>query len=197
AARTSVARLESPAWWQAARATPHAARSNRRRPTERVRSAGPVRAARPRRGGAARRGGPATDAGGSTAPSARTRPGGSRPASPTQVADPSPPRCGTWSLARRHITPPCWSGAGGEARRTAAPSGAGAEAEARRIDGYPTLVMRMWRSATSVPGMDSPRPAGLDPRSLGFTRQRPVAWLAPGILARTGLRTALTMTFGA
>ncbi|HEY8452517.1 MAG: metallophosphoesterase [Micromonosporaceae bacterium] len=45
--------------------------------------------------------------------------------------------------------------------------------------------------------MDVPRPAGLDPRSLGFTRQRPVAWLAPGILARTGLRTLLTLTFGA
>jgi hypothetical protein len=41
------------------------------------------------------------------------------------------------------------------------------------------------------------RPASLDPYELGFTPRKPVAWLSPRLLLRTGVRTALAMTFGA
>lgn len=47
-------------------------------------------------------------------------------------------------------------------------------------------------------GMDSARrPASLDPHELGFTPRRQVSWLSPALLLRTGVRTALAMTFGA
>lgn len=42
-----------------------------------------------------------------------------------------------------------------------------------------------------------PRPRTLDPTELGFTRRRPVPWLAPLLLISTGLRTLLAMLFGA
>jgi hypothetical protein len=44
---------------------------------------------------------------------------------------------------------------------------------------------------------DEPRPRSLDPQELGFTRRGPVAWLAPGQLARTALRVVLSQWFGA
>lgn len=44
---------------------------------------------------------------------------------------------------------------------------------------------------------ETTRPRSLDPRELGFVPRHPVAWLAPGILLRTGVRTALALTFGA
>ncbi|MGX6605358.1 metallophosphoesterase [Micromonosporaceae bacterium Da 78-11] len=42
-----------------------------------------------------------------------------------------------------------------------------------------------------------PRPRSLDPQQLGFTPQRPVAWLAPLQLIATGLRTLGAILFGA
>jgi hypothetical protein len=44
---------------------------------------------------------------------------------------------------------------------------------------------------------ERPRPRSLDPHELGFTRQRPVPWLAPLLLLSTGLRTLLAVLFGA
>jgi hypothetical protein len=41
------------------------------------------------------------------------------------------------------------------------------------------------------------RPTSLDPYELGFTPRPPVAWLSPLLLLRTGVRSALAMTFGA
>jgi hypothetical protein len=42
-----------------------------------------------------------------------------------------------------------------------------------------------------------PRPRSMEPQDLGFTPQRPVAWLAPLLLLSTGLRTLLATLFGA
>lgn len=52
------------------------------------------------------------------------------------------------------------------------------------------------RAATGDPDA-TPRPQTLDPADLGFTRRRPVPWLAPLLLVSTGLRTLLAMLFGA
>jgi hypothetical protein len=41
------------------------------------------------------------------------------------------------------------------------------------------------------------RPVSLDPYELGFTPRPPVVWLSPLLLLRTGLRSALAVTFGA
>lgn len=41
------------------------------------------------------------------------------------------------------------------------------------------------------------RPRDLSRRELGFTRQRPVAWLAPGLLAGTAARVVAASMFGA
>jgi hypothetical protein len=41
------------------------------------------------------------------------------------------------------------------------------------------------------------RPRSLAPEELGFTPQRPVAWLSPGQLARTAVQVALSALFGA
>jgi hypothetical protein len=41
------------------------------------------------------------------------------------------------------------------------------------------------------------RPRSLDPADLGFTRKRPVPWLAPLLLISTGVRTLLALLFGA
>jgi hypothetical protein len=41
------------------------------------------------------------------------------------------------------------------------------------------------------------RPSSLEPSALGFTPQPPVSWLSPLLLLRTGLRSALAITFGA
>ncbi len=58
--------------------------------------------------------------------------------------------------------------------------------------------MRMLRAATSVARVDPlKRPENLKPQELGFTPQPQVPWLAPMLLLRTGVRTALAMIFGA
>ncbi|HEU5159390.1 MAG TPA: hypothetical protein VFU43_20505 [Streptosporangiaceae bacterium] len=44
--------------------------------------------------------------------------------------------------------------------------------------------------------MPSPRPRDLSPAQLGFVRQRPVAWLNPGLLAGTAVRVMLAHLFG-
>ncbi len=41
------------------------------------------------------------------------------------------------------------------------------------------------------------RPEALDPLQLGFTPREQVRWLSPSLLLRTGVRTALALTFGA
>ena len=52
------------------------------------------------------------------------------------------------------------------------------------------------RSAESE--MSEPnRPRSLDPQELGFTRKKPIGWLAPLLLLSTGLRTLLHILFGA
>ncbi|GAA4200209.1 metallophosphoesterase [Actinocatenispora rupis] len=43
----------------------------------------------------------------------------------------------------------------------------------------------------------APRPRDLSAAELGFSRQRPVAWLAPGLLAGTAVRVAAASMFGA
>jgi hypothetical protein len=55
---------------------------------------------------------------------------------------------------------------------------------------------------TTVPGVTDDtsgpsRPRSMDPRELGFTPQRPVAWLAPLQLIATGLRSLGAILFGA
>jgi hypothetical protein len=45
--------------------------------------------------------------------------------------------------------------------------------------------------------VDLRRPASLDPHEIGFTPRRPVPWLSPLLLLRTGVRTTLATTFGA
>jgi hypothetical protein len=58
--------------------------------------------------------------------------------------------------------------------------------------------MRKWRKATTVHGVDPrKRPESFNPHELGFTPQKQVPWLAPLLLLRTGVRTALAMIFGA
>ncbi len=42
-----------------------------------------------------------------------------------------------------------------------------------------------------------PRPSGFDPQQLGFTPQRPVAWLAPIQLSRTAVQVVMSELFGA
>lgn len=46
-------------------------------------------------------------------------------------------------------------------------------------------------------GVAKPRPSKLEPAQLGFTPQRPVAWLSPLQLAATGARVAFAAQFGA
>lgn len=41
------------------------------------------------------------------------------------------------------------------------------------------------------------RPVSLDPQELGFTRRKPIGWLAPLLLLSTGLRALLAILFGA
>src|SRR6266545_5688626 len=41
------------------------------------------------------------------------------------------------------------------------------------------------------------RPRDLSPQQLGFTRQRPVPWLKPQLLANTAVRAGLAQMFGA
>jgi hypothetical protein len=41
------------------------------------------------------------------------------------------------------------------------------------------------------------RPTSLDPQELGFTRKKPIGWLAPLLLLSTGLRALLAILFGA
>jgi hypothetical protein len=41
------------------------------------------------------------------------------------------------------------------------------------------------------------RPTSLDPQELGFTRRKPIGWLAPLLLLSTGLRALLAILFGA
>jgi hypothetical protein len=41
------------------------------------------------------------------------------------------------------------------------------------------------------------RPRSMDPQELGFTPRKPVGWLAPLLLLSTGLRTLLSLLFGA
>jgi hypothetical protein len=49
-----------------------------------------------------------------------------------------------------------------------------------------------------VLGVDTlSRPTSLEPHELGFTPRKQVPWLSPGLLLRTGIRTALAMIFGA
>lgn len=55
-----------------------------------------------------------------------------------------------------------------------------------------------WRGGISLLGVDDlRRPKSLDTNELGFTRRRPVPWLAPLLLLNTGLRALLAVLFGA
>jgi hypothetical protein len=65
-------------------------------------------------------------------------------------------------------------------------------------------IIQRFGGLPAPPGTDSlpfveslPRPLSLDPLELGFSRQRPVAWLSPRQLAGTAVRVVLSTTFGA
>lgn len=53
------------------------------------------------------------------------------------------------------------------------------------------------REPSSFESTFARRPTKLDPEELGFTPQRPVAWLSPSQLAATGIRVAFAAQFGA
>jgi hypothetical protein len=52
-------------------------------------------------------------------------------------------------------------------------------------------------ASTQVAECGPPRPRSASPGDLGFTPMEPVHWLAPGMLARTGVQVALSTVFGA